>query len=99
MLELSTRQIRNLLRRLNQFGLNELESRSGKIGNNKINMFFRERALSILKEEKFEGFGPTLASEYLNSEYNSLSVEMAQDSCRYVEVKNVFKKEEISNVM
>lgn len=70
MLELSTRQIRNLLKRLNQFGLAGLESHSGKIGNNKINIFFRERAISILKEEAFEGFGPTLASEYLESEYN-----------------------------
>lgn len=69
LLELSTRQVRNLLNQLSQFGLPGLESRSGKIGNNKINIFFRERALSILRDEEYEGFGPTLASEYLESEH------------------------------
>jgi transposase len=64
-LKISERQVRRLLARLRKIGdkavLHGLRGRS----NRRIDEEQRRKAVEILKQEVYEGFGPTLASEYL----------------------------------
>lgn len=64
-LEISDRQIRNLLGRLNEFGPEGLTSkRRGKPSNRKIAFSLKESILKIIQEQ-YADFGPTLAAEKL----------------------------------
>jgi transposase len=64
-LGISERQVRRVLARLRKVGdqavLHGLRGRS----NRRIDEAQREKAIEILKQDVYKGFGPTLASEYL----------------------------------
>ena len=61
------RQVRRLLRKLRRKGdqavIHELR---GRTSNRKLSVEVEQRALTILSDPVYRGFGPTLASEYLN---------------------------------
>ena len=65
-LQLSERQVRRLLERLKDVGdravVHGLRQRPS---NRRLNEESREKAVRILSQEVYRGFGPTLASEYL----------------------------------
>ena len=60
------RQVRRLLRKLRQKGdqaiIHELR---GRASNRKLPAELEQRAITILSDPVYRGFGPTLASEYL----------------------------------
>lgn len=64
---ISERQVRRLLRKLRQKGdwgvIHELR---GRICNRKLPDEMKQRAVTILSDPVYRGFGPTLASEYLH---------------------------------
>jgi transposase len=65
-LELSTRQVRRLLRRLKQKGDKAvIHGLRGRRSNRKLSEEDRDKIVRILSQEVYRGFGPTLASEYL----------------------------------
>jgi transposase InsO family protein len=65
LLNISTRQVRNLLSEYIKFGANGLISKKrGKRSNNAYDQEAKSNILKII-EEKYEDFGPTLASEKL----------------------------------
>jgi transposase len=65
MLEISTRQIRRLLRRYRQTGASGLVSqRRGKASNHQLSAEVKQKGLNLL-QGKYRGFGPTLACEKL----------------------------------
>lgn len=64
-LDLSTRQVKRLLRAYRQKGAAGLVSKHrGRKGNNRLSGEVKKRALDLLKT-KYKGFGPTLAHEKL----------------------------------
>jgi hypothetical protein len=64
-LNLSTRQIKRLLKAYRQQGVAGLVSKHrGRKGNNRLSQDVKKRALNLLKT-KYKGFGPTLAHEKL----------------------------------
>ena len=64
-LKLSIRQVKRLCRRYRQEGARGLISkRRGRSSNRRIEAGERERVIELVKE-RYEGFGPTLAAEYL----------------------------------
>lgn len=64
-LDLSTRQIKRLLRAYRQLGAAGLVSKHrGRKGNNRLSEEVKKQALNLLKT-KYKGFGPTLAQEKL----------------------------------
>jgi transposase len=69
-LKISERQVRRLLARLREVGdkavVHGLRGRS----NRRIIEAQREKAVEILKEDVYKGFGPTLASEYLAKKHD-----------------------------
>jgi hypothetical protein len=42
----------------------------GRTSNRKIDQDFRDRAIALLKQDVYRGFGPTLASEYLAKKHD-----------------------------
>jgi transposase len=68
-LKISERQVRRLLKKLRSKGdkavLHGLRGRS----NRKIQETERQKAIEILSQEVYQGFGPTLASEYLGKKH------------------------------
>ena len=65
MLNLSTRQIKRLLKAYRQTGVEGLVSKHrGRQGTNRLAENVKKRALNLLKT-KYRGFGPTLAHEKL----------------------------------
>ncbi|MDP1834292.1 MAG: ISNCY family transposase [Chlamydiales bacterium] len=65
MLDISERQVRRLIGRLNDEGSRGIVSKLlGKPGNRCLDPDLKQRVLALLRE-KYEGFGPTLASEKL----------------------------------
>jgi hypothetical protein len=65
-LDVSERQVRRLLRRLREQGdKSVIHGLRGKPSNRRIDPETEQRAIEILSEEIYEGFGPTMASEYL----------------------------------
>jgi transposase len=69
-LKISERQVRRLLVRLRKVGdkavVHGLRGRS----NRRIDEEQREKAVEILKQDVYKGFGPTLASEYLAKKHD-----------------------------
>jgi len=67
-LKLSVRQIRRLCRRYREAGATGLVSkRRGKPSNQRIGEAERTRVIELIKA-RYEGFGPTLAAEYLQKQ-------------------------------
>ncbi len=67
-LEVSERQVRRMLGRLNQGGdKSVIHSLKGKPSNRKIDDAIRTRAVEALSDEKCRDFGPTYARDYLAS--------------------------------
>ena len=65
-LKLSERQVRRLVVRLKESGDRAVVHRlRGRRSNRRLGEKLREKAVQILSEEVYRGFGPTLASEYL----------------------------------
>lgn len=65
-LKLSERQVRRLVVSLKENGDRAVVHRlRGRRSNRRLGEKLREKALQILSEEVYRGFGPTLASEYL----------------------------------
>lgn len=65
-LRVSTRQVQRLLVKLREQGDQAvLHGLRGRPSNRKLSPAMREKAVRILSEEVYRGFGPTLASEYL----------------------------------
>ena len=65
-LEVSERQVRRTLVRLREEGDRSLiHGLRGRESNRRVNEQTRQKAVRILSQEVYRGFGPTLASEYL----------------------------------
>ncbi len=65
-LKLSERQVRRLLVKLKEVGDRAVShGLRGRPSNRKLSEERRQKAVRILSEEVYQGFGPTLASEYL----------------------------------
>lgn len=78
-LKISERQVRRLLAKLRKEGdkavVHGLRGRS----NRKINEEDRQKAIEILGQEVYKGFGPTLASEYLAKRHR---IEVSKETVR-----------------
>lgn len=78
-LGISERQVRRVLARLRKVGdkavLHGLRGRS----NRRIGEAQREKAVEILKQDVYKGFGPTLASEYLAKKHE---IEVSKETVR-----------------
>jgi len=69
-LKLTERHVRRLLIRLKKEGdRTVIHGLRGRSSNRKLSEQTREKALRILSEKVYRGFGPTLASEYLASKH------------------------------
>src|SRR5215469_9524885 len=69
-LKISERQVRRLLVKLKQIGDRAvIHGLRGRRSNRRLAEQRREKALRILSEEVYRGFGPTLASEYLEKKH------------------------------
>jgi transposase InsO family protein len=69
-LKLSERQVRRLLRKLKKSGDRAvIHGLRGGRSNRRLTEQMREKAVRILSQEVYCGFGPTLASEYLASKH------------------------------
>ena len=79
-LDLSTRQIKRLCKRLRENGPKGLVSRNrGKTSNRKIDKYFRDSILDLIYS-KYNDFGPTLAHEKLLELHNiSISVSTVRN--------------------
>ena len=65
-LDVSGRQVRRLLVRLRETGdKSVIHGLRGRESNRRLSAEVRERAVRILSGELYQGFGPTLAKEYL----------------------------------
>jgi transposase len=70
----SERHVRRLLAKLKNGGDQAiLHGRRGKRSNRKLDEKSQEKAVAMLGQEKYRGFGPTLASEYLGK-YHQITV-------------------------
>ena len=70
-LKVTERHIRRLMRAMKRGGDAALVHRlRGRKSNRLINSKQQNRALKILSQDIYRGFGPTLASEYLRDEHN-----------------------------
>ncbi len=81
-LNISARQVRRLLRGLKDKGdrvvIHGLRGRPSK---RKISQATREKILGILSQEMYRGFGPTLASEYLDHQHH---IEIGREAVRQI---------------
>lgn len=65
-LGITERQVRRLLARLKETGDRAvIHGLRGRTSNRKLSEDTRSRAVAVLSQEVYQGFGPTLASEYL----------------------------------
>jgi transposase len=69
-LQLTERQVRRLLKRLQEQGDKAMvHALRGRASNRRVSEEVRQRALSILSQPEWKGFGPTLASYHLAKDY------------------------------
>src|SRR5450631_2943411 len=69
-LKLSVRQVKRLLRAFKQFGDKVVvHGLRGKASNRRIEEKIEKQAVRILSAPVYEGFGPTLAAEYLSAKH------------------------------
>jgi hypothetical protein len=79
-LELSIRQVQRLLAALKQRGDQAvIHALRGKPSNRRIDEEIRQEAVSVLSAPVYEGFGPTLASEYLRDKHG---IEASKETVR-----------------
>src|SRR5512138_1791019 len=65
-LNLTERQVRRLLGKLKEAGDRAvIHGLRGRASNRRVSEETREKAIRILSQDVYKGFGPTLASEYL----------------------------------
>src|ERR1700722_14773826 len=65
-LRLTDRQVRRLLVRMKEVGDRAvIHGLRGRTSNRKLSEDTRSKAIAVLSQEVYRGFGPTLASEYL----------------------------------
>jgi transposase len=76
-LQLSIRHIKRLVRDYRRTGAQALLSkRRGRMPNNAIDSSIRDRAIALLREDRYQGFAPTLAHEKLIEQHGfAFSVE------------------------
>jgi transposase len=79
-LQLSERQVRRLLAKLRTEGDRAvIHGLRGRRSNRRIGEEKRQEVIGILQQEKYRGFGPTLASEYLEKKHRiGVSKEMVR---------------------
>jgi transposase len=76
----SERQVRRMLRQWNERGDKAvIHAARGRPSNRKIADETRERAIEILSQEVYRGFGPTLAAEYLAKKH---AIEVSRETLR-----------------
>src|SRR5262245_60081077 len=81
-LGMSARQVRRLLRGLKQEGDQVVvHGLRGRASNRKTSQEQREKIVTILSQEVYRGFGPTLASEYLAKKHK---VKIGRESLRQI---------------
>ena len=81
-LNLSARQIRRLLRGLKEEGDKiVVHGLRGRPSNRRITQADREKIVCILRQEVYQGFGPTLASEYLAKKHQ---IEIGREALRQI---------------
>jgi hypothetical protein len=77
---ITERQVRRLLRQLKQRGDRAVVHASrGESSNRKIEEETRQKAIEILTQDVYRGFGPTLASEYLEKKH---AIEVSRETTR-----------------
>jgi hypothetical protein len=81
-LEMTPRQVRRLLRRLKKEGDKAvIHKLRGRASNRRLSAEMREKAVRILSQEVYRGFGPTLASEYLRGKHD---IDIGREALRQV---------------
>jgi transposase len=79
-LQLSERQVRRLLAKLRTEGDRAvIHGLRGRRSNRRIGEEKRQEVIGILQQEKYRGFGPTLASEYLEKKHR---IGMSKETVR-----------------
>ena len=79
-LQLSIRQVQRLLSALNQHGDKAVvHALRGKTSNRKIDEKLEQQAVKILSAPVYEGFGPTLAAEYLGNKHG---IQVSKETVR-----------------
>jgi hypothetical protein len=79
-LKLSERQVRRLLVKLKEAGDKAvIHGLRDRVSNRRLEEETREKAVRILSQEVYKGFGPTLACEYLAKKHN---VQIGRESLR-----------------
>ena len=69
-LQVSERHVRRMLVKLKQAGdRSVIHGLRGRVSKRKLSAEVREKAVRILSQEVYRGFGPTLASEYLSRKH------------------------------
>lgn len=81
-LGITIRQVKRLLRRLKEEGDKAVvHGLRGRTSNRKLTEATREKIVRILSQEAYQGFGPTLASEYLEKKHD---VRIGREALRKV---------------
>ena len=79
-LKLSVRQVKRLLRAFKQLGDKVVvHGLRGKVSNRRIEEKLEKQAVRILSAPVYEGFGPTLAAEYLSAKHG---IEASKETVR-----------------
>ena len=79
-LKLSTRQVKRLVRALNERGDKAVvHGLRGKASNRRIEEGIQQQAVKILSMPVYQGFGPTLAAEYLGKKHG---IEASKETVR-----------------
>jgi len=69
-LQVSVRHIRRMIERLRQVGdKSVIHGLKGQVSNRRIDEADKEKGIEILSADVYEGFGPTLAAEYLRKKH------------------------------
>ncbi|HET8580117.1 MAG TPA: HTH domain-containing protein [Nitrospiraceae bacterium] len=69
-LQVSVRHIRRMIERLRQVGdKSVIHGLKGQVSNRRIAEADKEKGIEILSADVYEGFGPTLAAEYLRKKH------------------------------
>lgn len=85
-LELSVRQVRRLLKKLEQLGDRAVvHGLRGKPSQRRIKAKVEQRAVKILSMPVYEGFGPTLAAEYLEKKHR---IRVSKETVRQWMMRN-----------
>src|SRR5258708_21718244 len=81
-LGISPRQVRRLVRRVREEGDQAVvHALRGRPSNRKLSSEKREKAITVMSQEVYRGFGPTLASEYLENKHG---VRIGREALRQI---------------